>query len=872
MSSEEKIEYFCIDSSNKFKIMDDMHRALVQDTYQKSLHASDESTFGNVFNIFFNKIVPIKSNLDLYSQNLSLLEKYLSINQIKEIKDISNSMNFLLNYNFNGEFFLTKEIAENIGTILFYGFHKLKTKFKFYLIKSHADFKEKLERIKFNQIDLLNQYYNLELLENKTDKKLPKYIYRKERYVTNDGRIFCEENKLLPNEIILLINKLQYIKNLTFKIDDFYSDDNKKPNNNNLDIILYLIIFLNVQWLLPNILIVNFDLTNNSLSNSLIDIMNLKLNQVLQGINIFDKKTYYSSNQIPYSNIYNYEMMIKYKEKEIQDKENLNNKVSDIIQIFHQMKRNKTNQANQKNHNNAKKGEATKEMLSFGDSENDSSDEEYHDYEKYNMDDNANGQDDEEKKINDEIIKELYNNYINKHTKELDMIIITASFIRIWDKLHALNIKCPDTFNSEIKESFYLKNIQNYKELSFLNLLTEIKMLNILNIEFNCLDFMNFAKILGLISSNINLSTLRLIFFGNDKFYSPGGIYKLLNDLNESSLNQINTAIIKKSGSNNLKNTDFEELILNYHLLEKLQQNLEILCSMIKHHRKSLIELSLILNLPTILINNERYNLSLIKFIIDILLFLTFNKHEIKVIKIISPLLKLDPRKNPVLVDLFNKITEIQHKKFLSNVHTLYLQLNFCRMNNIINLITKNLNTLNIGNLDIPSFYSLVSKITSEEFINESKLINVKIVLQESITKYDDSIRENILKLFKYCPKNMATFELITKLKVNYENLLEIVNEIKKNYVNKYLITFNDYSSAFIDKIIYNALPSVFRLDKNNEQKMKILAKCIIKNNIGKYENVEEEKKIKIRKKVFNNIKMMFYDKKEKDIKFHLNY
>ena len=73
-------------------------------------------------------------------------------------------MNFLLNYNFNDEFFLTKEMAENIGTILFYGFHKLKTKFKFYLIKSYADFKEKIERIKFNQFDLLNQYYNLYLL------------------------------------------------------------------------------------------------------------------------------------------------------------------------------------------------------------------------------------------------------------------------------------------------------------------------------------------------------------------------------------------------------------------------------------------------------------------------------------------------------------------------------------------------------------------------------------------------------------------------------------------------------------------------------------------------------------------------------------
>ena len=211
MDSEDKIdkiEYFLIDSLNEFKFLDNMHRVIIKDNFQKTLHGSDESNYRNVFNNLFNKIIPIKSNADLYSQNLSLLDKFLSINQIKEIKDISNSMNYLLNYNFNDEFFLTKEIAENIGTILFYGFSKLKSKFKLYFIKSQADFKEKIERIKFDQMDLLSEYYNPELLENKTNKNLPKYIYRVDPYVTNDGKVFCKESKLLPNEIILLVNKL----------------------------------------------------------------------------------------------------------------------------------------------------------------------------------------------------------------------------------------------------------------------------------------------------------------------------------------------------------------------------------------------------------------------------------------------------------------------------------------------------------------------------------------------------------------------------------------------------------------------------------------------------------------------------------------
>ena len=873
MESEEKIEYFCITSSNEFKIMDDMHRALVLDNFQKTLHASEESTYANVFDTFFNKIITMKPNLDLYSQNLSLLEKFLSVNNIREIKDISEQMNFMLNYNFNNEFCLTKKIAENIGTILFYGFGKLKSKFKTYMIKSYADFKEKIESIKFHQIDIINEYYNQELFDKKNKgKNLPKYIYRKEAYVTNEGKVCCKESKLLPNELILLVNKLQYIKTLTFKTDDIYNDKANNPNNN-LEIILYLMILINVQWLLPNILIVNYDLTSNILSNALIDIMSIKLSQELQGINIFEKKVFYSNQQIPYSDIYNYEMMIKYKNKDITNN-SLYKKEENINQLYNEIRKNKkdiSNKQSQKN-SNQKKADTTKEMLSFGESDKDSSDGEYQDYlleENVNLfnNENENTHEDEERKINKQIIKELYNDYINKHTKELDMIIITASFIRIWDKLHALNIKCPDIFNSEIKESFYSKNIKQYNDLNFLNMLTDIKKLNILNVEFNSLDYMNFTKILGMISSNFNLSALRLIFFGNDKLYSPGGIYKLLNDLNESSLIQLNKNIKNKKTSQSIKNTDFEELILNYHLLEHFQKNLEILCSKIRHHRKTLSEFVVILNIPTALINNDRYNLSLIKFIINLLIFLAFDKHEIKIFKIISPLLRLDTRKNPLLNDLFNKITEKQHKKNLLSVHTLYLQLDFCNMNTLVNLITKNLNTLNIGNLDVPTFISISNKLTNDDFINESKLINIKIVLKDHITKYDTSLKENVVNLFKYTPKYLATMELITKLNVNYEDLCEIMNEIKKNYVNKYVITFNEHSNAFVDKVIFNLIPSVIILDKKIEQKLKLLSKIIITKNVGNSD--DQNKKIKTRKKIFNNIKMMAFERK--DINFDLN-
>ena len=87
------------------------------------------------------------------------------------------------------------------------------------------------------------------------------------------------------------------------------------------------------------------------------------------------------------------------------------------------------------------------------------------------------------------------------------MIIIITYYIRILDKLHALNMKCPDSFTGEIKECY--NNISNSKELNFLNLLIDVNQLNFLDIQFNSLDFTLFEKILGIINSNINLSTFK---------------------------------------------------------------------------------------------------------------------------------------------------------------------------------------------------------------------------------------------------------------------------------------------------------------------------------------------------------------------------
>ena len=814
----QKINYLCISSSNKFKIMDNMHLALVNDNFQKSLGVLEENAFGNFFQLFFNKIFPIKTNSDLYFQNIFLVDKYFSYYQIREMTDISESMNFMLNYDYNGEFSLNKEMIEHIGNILVYGFDKIKNKFKLYLIKSYADFKEKLENVKFHQIDLLNEYYNQEFFLKKknkdSNKKMQKYVYFKEPFTDSDGNVLGKESKFLPNELILLLNKLQYIKTLSINIENVFSDINNNAKVT-LETIKYLIILINIQWILPNILVVNFNVSNMKFSNSLIDIMSLKLSQEIKKVNIYERKTYYSMNEIPTYN--NYDLILKQKSS------NSSKANNDILE----------------------------QNLNL---EIDSSDDEEYSIKDNNKKEISNEDNNiiENKKLTKkDMIKGIYTNYLNKYNKVLDLIIITTYYIRILDKLHALNMKCPDVFSSEIRECY--NSINNTKEINFLNLLVDVDHLNILDIEFNSLDFINFEKILGLINANSNLSSLKLIFFSFDKFYSSGGILKILSDINDPNLSMdlLN------------KNQNFENSVLNQFFLDKFQKNLEILSILLRNRHKSLNELSLLLNIPTLILNNDNYILSLIKFIINVFIFFCFDKNQIKILKLIAPLINLDNRKTIFLNNLFGKVTPDN----LNNVHTLILQFNFYKISNIINLISANLTTLSIGNFDIDTFSSLVTKITSDEFLKESKLVNIKIVLNENIIEYDGIIKNCFLKLLQKYPKNLLNFDIITNIKINYEQLHEIIVLIKKSYVNKFIIIFNEESESVINEIIKKDLNLVIAMNKENEQNLKNLTKVLIKKL--KTNNEDKNKSVELRKKMFNNIKIMAFDKKE--VRFDYN-
>ena len=151
--------------------------------------------------------------------------------------------------------------------------------------------------------------------------------------------------------------------------------------------------------------------------------------------------------------------------------------------------------------------------------------------------------------------------------------------------------------------------------------------------------------------------------------------------------------------------------------------------------------------------------------------------------------------------------------------------------------------------------------------MKESKLVNIKIVLNENIIEYDDNIKNNFLKLLQKYPKNLLNFDILTNIKINCEQLHEIIVLIKKSYVNKFIITFNEESESAIKEIIKKDLTYVVNMNKESEQNLQNLTKVLIKKL--KVNNEDKNKSVELRKKMFNNIKIMAFDKKE--VRFDYN-
>ena len=710
--------FYKINHRNKFLFYDNASLANIKSTLFEELSSKNESKiFNNVLNLFrflLKDYLP-KSDDKIYLI-FSLIEEFKKRKNIQLESYDKISQNFsrkIIKKNYKMDFDFISEDLDDICTLISLGFTKIFSdkKIKF---KTYDEFLQKLEEYSMFFVDLVKIYKSYNFVVPSNAPEIPK------------GDV--------PNEILLLKYIFQGIKHITLNL-------NKMAKNN---ILPFLIIILNSDWLFPFVFEVDMDLTYEIFHN---DINNL----------------YYTNEKLFYINYLknkpsNYDELYFSDDESEKDGDEINyDEIMKGNQIFNIIKKDFD-----KNNNSS-----IKEQLK-------------------NDNDINNIIDDDPKLIRHDSIKDNYTNILIKNENTFDVILCFFYLIKKIKYLKALNINMPNGF---IKENIDLIKIRNILEIepddiSNINLfeyISIISSINSFNITFNCLEKKTFENILFMIQNNINLHELKLNFFPDNEINSPNLIKisdecGILKDLN-----------IDKKQENIIMNKNIEKK-LKLKLLEYFEINLEKLFLLFQT-KKNLEKLEIIIKLPSIFLSNEKendnYNIVIIKFILNLIILLHKEKLNLKEFRISLPYFNFNNRSYPIIGEAFEKINLLRKNPQLKKFQ---LEIPIFKIYNIQNLLSINLQELQIGELDLETFNFFIQFYQSKEYIENSQLKKLNISLNKNMIKYN--LCKNSVSNF-FSGKNPIYLTEITfqcNFRIKRKNLYDLLKSTNGNNINKYNI------------------------------------------------------------------------------------
>jgi hypothetical protein len=201
------------------------------------------------------------------------------------------------------------------------------------------------------------------------------------------------------------------------------------------------------------------------------------------------------------------------------------------------------------------------------------------------------------------------NEIITKYAYLLVSILITFyCFSEVFD-IKKLELILNESYSHEYQ--FYFKKYFYKKLPSFFHLLNFIKNkdnIQSLNIELNSLDSEISQKLFYLIYKNNSLTELQISFFTSSISYTQQAIYKLY--LQYNNFKRENKMYYLEEPEKEMLNTFYDYF----------ETNLNILFDIITK-KTNLTKLGLFFEVPSILINNQKYMILILKFIINIFFF-----------------------------------------------------------------------------------------------------------------------------------------------------------------------------------------------------------------------------------------------------------
>ena len=778
----------------------------------------EEQNIGVEINKFFQYILPENKEGDLLKVNLAISNK-----SKKNKKYIYQCIDDIMNMKERNNLILTKDFSEKLSSILKEIYQKIKKKS---MIKTYNDLIAKAKECLYQGGNIIKKYtvektVKVEVINNddnsiksnfinnndldmkdsfKSTKNISKLSksFKEQKILEFQFKEFKEDKKeLLPPEMQLLIKKFSTIKKIKLTINDNEDYKNKKANKlfqlDSNDIQNNILVLFNLDWLFQNLLELEVDLSNENLLREQIDIQSNNLEILSDLLNKDTKLSVYHSGI--YKNIiYNPYQLSNFCSSSVQIKEE--------DYLYKQQNLNYNNNTLVYYANFGKKAESKSEIL---------------------------------------------NNFIKNKKNILEMIIVYGYFISKMESIHMCDFVLPMNLEEEILLMLKMNKIF-LTDFHFLSFFTGNQIFHF-TINFNSLDNQSFEKMLSFINQNAMMRICRINFFQSEEYFKSEILYKLLQNSNSNYKNFFN---FKYDNINyyiyDLKvNEDLDDYLLRK-LSEYFQKNITNFFYLLTI-RTNINELSLIFDLPTILLRNDIYNIIIMKFLLNLFTFMDSNKNNLDTLSIQAEHLIFDYRKYTILYSFFDELTlSINPENKITN---LTYQVTFYNIVNIYKLIPYNIEKLSLGSFDIQTFESCVNYITSSDFCIHSSLTKLQINLNKSLINYDDC-KDNLIRLITDYPKNLKEINIYTNLIINNDKLKKLL--LKTNYntveniflqINKKSLNDKVYNDKYKNQLYYDNIV----IERNFVDLFYIIRK---KKNKNKILNVMNKLSLKINKNFSN--------------------
>ena len=862
IAEQQPLEYIQINHKNKIEELSEESHITESMNLLNSLTLAEENIGGEI-NKFFQNVLPENKE----GETLKVLTTIAS--KSKYDKDLlENSLSIIMNRPETNTVTLTKELSEQLSIILKEIFKKIKkTK-----IKTFSELKAKTQNYlpNFNQDDILKKYKIVNSTKDTNDLDLKDLKHLNSvNSVLNVGKNLSptpslkmksqysgleeknemiyrfktfkeDKNNILPVEMLILMRKFSMVKKLKLTINkDYYSNndemgdslyDNNMEENNIVqsDIQNNILILLNLEWLFQSLVDLEVDLSNDSIIESEINLYRFNLETFAQLIHKDIKITTYQNNPTN-KRLYDFTQNSIFSQVYyLDDDEPLIDKLSSSIM----------------------NSNLNYSMYSTINSKNDN----------ISSDDKTQ-------------IHQNMREFIKKYLYLLEMIIIYGYFIRNMSTIIKTKFIMPLNLGDEIYSMLKRQKIF-INDFHFLSFLTNNNIIYI-TINFNALDNQTFEKLINFLNQNQNISVCNLSLFPSEEYFKTELLFKLLQNSDENfklKKNKKNKLGFNPNSILDLKGNEDLDTYLLRKLSEYFEKNLKKLFYFLVI-KTCITELSLILDIPTILNKNGLYTNVIMKFFLDLFIFINNSLNNIKTLSLVSENFVFDSRKYPILNDLCDKLYFYLKKDH--KLTSLTFQVKFYNIKKIYRFIPYNLTYLSIGSFDYETFNCLVDYLISSEYSLRTKLTKLKISLNNSVIDINKhKIYDSIISLFMEYPKGLTEISLYTSLIISYKQLYNLLMKGNYNTLANIFVSFST-KSFLKDKELENAFDyDIINMEKNicykAENYFDLYAiqrnKNVTSNLINLMMHLGEKNKDFMQYNIYTNIEKFLCNKEKKKV------